>query len=327
MKVLITGGAGFIGSHLAEYLLHRGDEVWVVDNLSTGARKNISHLEERPGFTFVEGSVLDSLLMDSLIAKVDQVYHLAASVGVRLIVNKLVDSIENNVKGTESILLLANKHKKKVLLTSTSEVYGRAGQEPFRESDDLRMGETTKTRWSYACSKALDEYLGFAYYHEHGLPVTVARLFNTVGERQTSSYGMVIPTFVGQAIANKPITIYGSGTQTRCFCHVSDVVQALAGIMGHKGTAGEVYNIGGTEEISMTELADTVIRVLGSKSEKVFIPYEEVFKVGFDDIDKRVPNVEKIHGLIDFKTTVSLEDIIRRVASAIKAEKQEKVSV
>lgn len=310
---LVTGGAGFIGSHLADYLLAKGDEVYVLDDLSTGSIRNLEAARRSPRFHYVIGSVLNQPLLAELIDTVDSVYHLAASVGVKLIVERLVESIENNVKGTEYVLQMASKKGRKVLLTSTSEVYGRGRKEIFSETDDLMMGPTTKSRWSYACSKALDEYLAFAYHQEKGVPVTVARLFNTVGERQTDAYGMVLPTFVKQAIAGHPLTIHGDGAQSRCFCHVSDVVAALVNLMEHPAANGEVYNIGSTESVTMSELADRVISLTRSPSEKKYIPYKDAYPAGFEDISRRIPDISKIHTLIGFTPSHSLNQIIERL--------------
>lgn len=317
-QILITGGAGFIGSHLAEYLLKQGAAVHVLDDLSTGSRANLASFVGRPYFRFTEGSATDEKLVESLVREADHVFHLAASVGVRHIIDHLVDSITNNVRGTEVVLAMAARFNRKVLLTSTSEVYGRDSAEPFVEQSDLRMGPPAKTRWSYACSKALDEYLAFAYYHETGLPVVVARLFNTVGERQTATYGMVLPTFVQQALSHQPLTVYGDGRQSRCFCHVSDVVAALVALMEHPASVGQVFNIGSIEEVTIDALADRVISLLGSRSQKINIPYEEAYKVGFDDIARRVPNIDKIKNLIGFETRLDLDGIILRMAESMQ---------
>jgi len=312
-KVLITGGAGFVGSSLAERLLAQEYEVHVIDDLSTGSLANITRARRSPHFHYYVDTVTNTQLLEEVVSKVDVIYHLAASVGVKLIVDKLIDSIKNNVWGTETVLEAAYKYRKKVLLTSTSEVYGRSNTEPFRETDDLRMGPTIKSRWSYACSKALDEYLGLAYFLERQLPVIVVRLFNTVGERQTDAYGMVVPTFVKQALAGQPLTIYGTGQQSRCFCHVQDVVEALQALMENEASIGEVYNIGSTEEITIDALADRVIALTGSSSKKQYIPYAEAYKVGFDDIQRRVPNIDKVHALTGFTPRLTIDDIIRRV--------------
>lgn len=316
-KVLITGGAGFIGSHLAEQALDSGAEVWVLDDLSTGSRENIAALESTAQFHFIEGTATDQGTVETLMQQVDEVYHLAASVGVRRIVDDLVASIQNTVHATEVVLEQAAKYHRRVLIASTSEVYGRrTGDKPFSENDDLRMGPTIKTRWSYACSKALDEYLAFAYFHERHLPVTVVRLFNTVGERQTAAYGMVLPTFVAQALANEPLTIYSDGQQSRCFAHVSDVVTVLQALMQHPQAVGQVYNVGSAEEITIDALADRVIALLGSKSTKTYLKYSDVYPEAFEDIDRRVPDNTKLHNLLGFTPQIGIDDIIKRVAAA-----------
>lgn len=319
-RVLITGGAGFIGSHLAEYLLQNKSGVYILDNLSTGSLGNISHLRSDANLDFIQGSVTDRGLLSQLIQRVDVVYHLAASVGVKLVVEKLVESIENNIRGGEAVLAVASEAKKKVLLTSTSEVYGRGHREVFSEDDDLAMGPTTKGRWSYACSKALDEYLAFAYHRETGLPITVVRLFNTVGERQSSHYGMVLPTFVRQALVGEPLTIHGDGQQSRCFCHVSDVVVALHKLMESSDTDGEVYNVGSTHNVTIDELADRVIELTGSRSQKIYVPYDEAYKLGFEDVTKRVPDISKIQKLIGFSPSLTLDDIIIRLREYIAVQ-------
>jgi len=319
-KYLITGGAGFIGSHLVDRLLSDGHAVTVLDDMSTGSPANLAQNQNNTALTVVNGSVGDDALVGKLVAQADVVYHLAASVGVKNVVDNLVASIENNVQGTEVILRQASTHSKRILLASTSEVYGRHHDDAFSEDDDLRMGPTIKARWSYACSKALDEYLGFAYYLEQDLPVTVVRLFNTVGERQTAEHGMVLPTFVQQAINREPLTIYGDGQQSRCFCHVSDVVEGLVGLMDEDASIGEVYNIGNTEEITILSLAQEVIRVLDSSSTISYIPYQEAYKVGFDDINRRVPNIQKINTLLGWEPTVELPTIINRVAEEYRQQ-------
>ncbi|HLD25639.1 MAG TPA: NAD-dependent epimerase/dehydratase family protein [Candidatus Andersenbacteria bacterium] len=318
-RVLVTGGAGFIGSHLCEYLLGRGYDVFALDDLSTGSLTNIAHLRSHPHFVFTQGSVLSRRQMNETMRGVDIVYHLAASVGVKLVVEQLVASIENNVHGTEAVLAAAADARVPVLLTSTSEVYGRGDREIFSEDGDLAMGPTQRGRWSYACSKALDEYLAFAYHLEQDLPVTVVRLFNTVGERQSSHYGMVLPTFVRQALSGQPLTIYGDGQQSRCFCHVSDVVTALVGLMEHAGANGEVYNIGSTESVTMEQLADRVLALTGSRSQKVLVPYDQAYLAGFDDIRRRVPDISKIKALLGWQPTLGLDEIITRVRDDIAA--------
>ncbi|MGH9389200.1 MAG: GDP-mannose 4,6-dehydratase [Vicinamibacteria bacterium] len=313
MKVLITGGAGFIGSHLAEALLERGDEVYVLDDLSTGSIDNIEHLKGAKGFHYTIDTVMNEPSTAEQVDRVDVVVHLAAAVGVRLIVESPVHSIETNVHGTETVLKLANKKKKRVLLASTSEVYGKSVEFPFREDSDLVMGPTTKGRWSYACSKAIDEFLALAYYKEKKLPVTVVRLFNTVGPRQTGRYGMVIPNFVRQALAGAPITVHGDGSQRRCFTDVSDVVRALLGLIDHEGAVGEVFNVGSQQEISILDLAKKVKAKTMSASEIVFVPYEKAYEEGFEDMPRRIPDTSKIEKLIGYRPTVSLERILERV--------------
>ncbi|HEX2825358.1 MAG TPA: GDP-mannose 4,6-dehydratase [Burkholderiales bacterium] len=313
MKVLITGGAGFIGSHMAERLLERGDEVYVVDDLSTGAIENIQHLKSHPNFTYYIESVGDTRLMAELVDLCDVIYHLAAAVGVRLIVESPVATIETNIRCTDVVLKLAAKKRKRVLITSTSEVYGKRDKVPFREDDDLIMGPTSKGRWSYACSKAIDEFLAIAYWKEKKVPTVVARLFNTVGPRQTGRYGMVIPNFVKQALAGEDITVFGDGQQTRCFTHVHDAVGALIGLADHHDAVGEVYNIGNSGEISMMELAQRVKALTGSKSKIVLIPYTEAYEDGFEDMQRRVPDIGKIQRLIQYSPKKTLDDILASV--------------
>ena len=314
MRVLITGGAGFIGSHLSDAYIARGDEVYVLDDLSTGSIMNIEHLKKNSRFHYVIDSVQNYSLTAELVDRCDVIFHLAAAVGVKLIVESPVRTIETNVRGTEIILDLANKKKKKVLITSTSEVYGLSTDVPFREDGNLVLGATKKGRWSYACSKAIDEFLALAYWREKKLPTIVVRLFNTVGPRQTGQYGMVIPNFVKQAIARRPITVYGDGTQTRCFAYVGDVVAALVKVMDHPDAVGEVFNIGTTDEISIRELATRVKNVTGSDSEVEFIPYDQAYEEGFEDMPRRVPDISKVHQLIGYAPTTRLDEILKRVA-------------
>jgi UDP-glucose 4-epimerase len=313
MKSLITGGAGFIGSHLAERLLEKGDEVHVIDNFSTGRLDNIQHLLSESKFHLTVGTILNEKTVEPLVQACDRIYHLAAAVGVRLIIERPVDTIETNILGTEIVLRLANKYKRKVLITSTSEVYGKGNHVPFKEGDDRTYGATIKSRWSYATSKAVDEFLALAYFHEKKLPVVIVRLFNTIGPRQTGSYGMVVPSFVQQALLGHPITVYGDGEQTRSFTYVDDVVYALLQLMEHPQATGEVFNVGNSEEISINDLASLVKKMVGSESQIVHISYDEAFEKGFEDMQRRVPDITKIKKLIGFKPTVSLEESIRRI--------------
>jgi UDP-glucose 4-epimerase len=314
MKTLITGGAGFVGSHLAEALLARGDEVYVLDNLSTGSIENIEHLKGQARFHYAIESIMSEPVTAELVDRVEVVYHLAAAVGVRLIVESPVNTIETNVHGTEMILKLANKKKKKVIVASTSEVYGKGEVVPFREDADLVMGPTSKGRWSYACSKAIDEFLALAYHKEKRLPVVVVRLFNTVGPRQTGRYGMVIPNLVKQALLGHPLTVYGDGTQSRCFTYISDVVGALIRLAEVKGAVGEVFNIGNDhEEITIMDLARRVKARTGTKSEIVLVPYDTAYEEGFEDMQRRVPDLSKIRALIDYEPRVQLDEILERV--------------
>ena len=315
MRVLITGGAGFIGSHLADAYLERGDEVLVIDDLSTGTIENIRHLKSNPKFHYTIDSVHNQPVTAELVDQSDVVVHLAAAVGVKLIVESPVRTIETNVRGTEVILALANKKQKRVMIASTSEVYGLSADVPFREDGNLVMGATTKGRWSYACSKAIDEFLALAYWREKKLPTTIVRLFNTVGPRQTGRYGMVIPTFVRQALAGRPITVYGNGKQTRCFGYVGDVVGALIKLMDRPDSVGQVYNIGSSEEISILQLAEKVKELTNSESEIVLVPYDEAYEEGFEDMPRRVPDTTKINQLVGFRAEMTLEGILKSVIS------------
>jgi UDP-glucose 4-epimerase len=314
VKALITGGAGFVGSHLAEALLARGDTVYLLDNLSTGSIDNIEHLKGRAGFHYAIDSVMNEPVAAELIDRADVVFHLAAAVGVRLIVESPVNTIETNVHGTEMVLKLANKKKKKVLVASTSEVYGKGNSVPFREDSDLVLGPTTKGRWSYACSKAIDEFLALAYFKEKRLPVVICRLFNTVGPRQTGRYGMVVPNFVKQALLGHPITVFGDGSQSRCFTYISDVVDALIGLVEHGGALGQVFNVGNDhEEITILELARRVKQRAGSRSEVVLLPYDEAYEEGFEDMPRRLPDLTKLRALLGYEPKVQLDEILDRV--------------
>jgi len=313
LRVLITGGAGFIGSHLSDAYLGRGDEVFIVDDLSTGSFRNIQHLKDHPRFHYRIDSVHNRPVTAELVDQCDVIFHLAAAVGVKLIVESPVRTIETNVHGTEVVLSLASKKKKKVLVASTSEVYGLSAEVPFREDGNLVMGATTKGRWSYACSKAIDEFLALAYWREKKLPTLIVRLFNTVGPRQTGQYGMVIPTFVKQALSGRPITVYGSGEQTRCFCYVGDVVGALMKLMDDESAVGEVFNVGSNQEITILDLARKVKELTNSKSEITFVPYDEAYEEGFEDMPRRVPDISKVDGQIGFRPEKTLDGILESV--------------
>jgi UDP-glucose 4-epimerase len=319
MRVLITGGAGFIGSHLSDAYLARGDEVHVLDDLSTGSMDNIRHLKDHEHFHYTIDSVHKRSVVAELIDGCDIVYHLAAAVGVKLIVESPVRTIETNVHGTEVVLAQAAKKKKKVFVASTSEVYGLSTKVPFNEEDPLVLGASHKGRWSYACSKLLDEFLALAYWREKKLPVVVARFFNTVGPRQTGQYGMVVPTMVKQALAGRPITVYGDGKQTRCFGYVGDVVGAIMKLMDNPAAVGEVFNIGSSEEVSILELAEVVRELTGSHSEIVYVPYSEAYEDGFEDMPRRVPDTTKVRQLVGFKPTVNLQGIVRKVIDSYRA--------
>lgn len=319
MNVCITGGCGFIGSHLAERLLARGDRVMVLDDLSTGAMENIAHLIGRPGFEYRIGSALDVPLVSELVDRADLVVHLAAAVGVRLIVERPVHTIETNVRATEVVLGAAAKKQKIVLVASTSEVYGKSASVPFREDQDLQLGPTSHSRWAYACSKALDEWLALAYLREKGVPVVITRFFNTVGPRQTGRYGMVLPNFAQQALRGEPITVYGSGKQSRCFGHVRDAVEAMVRLIDTPAARGEVFNVGTTTEVSMLDLATQVRDAAGSNSEIRLIPYSEAYAAGFEDMMRRVPDVSKLLRVTGFKPMTPLDEIIRDVVEDQRA--------
>jgi UDP-glucose 4-epimerase len=318
MRALLTGGAGFIGSHLAETLLEQGHEVVVLDDLSTGAMSNIAHLKSRRGFEYVIDSVMNEPLVAELVDGADVVFHLAAAVGVKLIVEAPVRTIETNVHGTEIVLRHASKKHKVVFVFSTSEVYGKSTAVPFQEDADLVMGPTPKHRWAYACSKAIDEFLALAYHRERKLPVVVIRLFNTVGPRQTGRYGMVIPNFVRQALLGEPITVYGDGRQTRSFAYVGDVVHALVRLASEPRAIGQVFNIGNTEEVSILELAARVKAMTASASHISLVRYEDAYAEGFEDMPRRVPNVDKLKALIGYRPTTSLDEILQKVIASTR---------
>jgi len=311
MRALVTGGAGFIGSHLSERLLEKGYEVDVIDNLSTGRKKNIAHLLSNDNFDFYQTTIMNEWVLEDLINQSDIVYHLAAAVGVKLIIEKPVETIETNIRGTENVLKFANKARTKVLIASTSEVYGKLPHDLLGETDDRQYGPTTAHRWSYAASKAIDEFLALAYYKEYNLPVIIARLFNTVGPRQVGTYGMVLPNFVKQAINNEPITIFGDGKQSRSFTYVGDCVNVLMGLMNSGVSPGQVFNIGNSEEITIENLAQRVKELSRSKSELKYIPYDQAYESGFEDMQRRCPDNTKIRELLGYKPSLSLDELIQ----------------
>jgi nucleoside-diphosphate-sugar epimerase len=320
-RALVTGGAGFIGSHLAEELLATGWRVEVLDDLSTGRRRNIERLEANTCFSFVQGSATDAATLARLIPRADVVFHLAAAVGVRLIVDQPVQTISTNIKATELVLELASRHGAKVLVASTSEVYGKLDVEKFAESDDLVLGPTDKSRWCYAASKIIDEHLALAYAHQTQLPVTVLRLFNTIGPRQTGQYGMVVPRFVRQAITDEPITVYGDGTQRRSFTWVGDAVHAMIALIQHPGSSGEVFNVGHTKDISIMELAQLVQRLTHSRSDIVNVPFAEAYETaGFEDMARRLPDISKLRELIGYRPTLDLPQMLEAIIAQQRAE-------
>jgi len=318
MNCLITGGAGFIGSHLADSLIERGDTVYIIDDLSTGSLKNIKHLMKNKRFHYKIDSIINMEAVKKLIDRCDEIYHLAAAVGVKLIIQSPVKTIETNIKGTEVILELASKKKKKVLISSTSEVYGKSEDVPFREDGDIVLGPTIRSRWSYACSKAIDEFLALAYYQEKGLPIIIARFFNTVGPRQSGRYGMVIPRFVQQALKNEPITVYGDGSQSRCFTYVGDVVKAVIKLMETPKAIGNVFNIGSQQEIKIKYLAMIVKMMTSSKSEIKYVPFTKAYDKNFEDMAKRIPDVSKLKKLIKYVPEHNIEYILERVIDYYK---------
>ncbi|MCL4558861.1 MAG: GDP-mannose 4,6-dehydratase [Deltaproteobacteria bacterium] len=310
MKSLVTGGAGFIGSHLCEELIARGEEVFVVDDLSTGSLDNVRHLRNNKDFHLVVGSVLDDTVLTELTGEVDRIFHLAAAVGVKLIMDRPVDTIETNVLGTEKVLSLASKHGKKVLVASTSEVYGKHRDHTLSEIDNMVLGPTKKRRWAYACTKALDEFLAFAYHEEKGLPVVVVRFFNTIGPRQSGQYGMVVPKFVKSALLGDPITVFGDGTQSRSFTYVKDAVRAVLMLMEAPAAEGDVFNVGDGREITILELARRVRSLTSSQSEIVFVPYDRAYGKGFEDMERRAPDISKIRKLVGYGPSVGLDEVL-----------------
>jgi len=313
-RILITGGAGFIGSHLAERLLASGRKVAILDDLSTGRFENIAHLTDHPDFSFAIASITDTPVLDRLASESQAIIHLAAAVGVKLVVERPVETIETNIMGAEAVLKAAARYRCKILIASTSEVYGKGTRVPFREDDDIVLGPTSRSRWAYAASKMVDEFLGLAYYRKYDLPVVIARLFNTVGPRQTGRYGMVVPRFINQALTGEAITVYGDGSQSRCFCDVSDTVRALEALLDSDEAIGRVFNVGSTEEISILELARRVKSLLNSDSPIQFIPYAEAYAPGFEDMQRRVPDTTRIHNLTGWQPRLRLDDILQRVA-------------
>ncbi len=318
MNYLITGGAGFIGSHLSDKLVGEGHKVTVLDDLSTGKIENVKHLEGNTAFQLVVGTILNNTLVDKLTERCDAIFHLAAAVGVELIVNHPLESLTTNIKGSETVLEMAYRYHKKVLITSTSEIYGKNTQGPLKEDQDRILGSPLKSRWSYSTAKAVDEMLAYVYWKEKNVPATIVRLFNTVGPRQSGAYGMVVPRFVKQALDNKDITVYGSGKQSRCFLHVKDVVSTLPKVIENQKAYGQVFNIGSQEEITIEDLAQKVIKITGSRSKVVRIPYEKAYEEGFEDMERRVPDTTKIHDLIGFKPTADLKTIIEDVVRYMK---------
>ncbi|MHC4115297.1 MAG: GDP-mannose 4,6-dehydratase [Planctomycetota bacterium] len=320
MKALITGGAGFIGSHLAERLLKRGRKVAVIDNLSTGSLKNIEGFRGEGGFEFFEGDILSAELVDGLVEQSDEVFHLAAAVGVKLIADEPVRTIETNIKGTEVVLEACNRFKKKVLITSTSEIYGKSEAVPFGEDDDIVLGSTSLSRWSYACSKAIDEFLALAFHQEYGLNVVIARVFNTIGPRQTGQYGMVVPRFVARALKNEPVQIYGTGQQRRCFCYVGDVVEGIIALGDCERAAGAVYNIGSMEEVTIEALAEKIIEMTGSSGGKEFVDYEVAYGRSIDDMMRRVPDISRIKEMVGWSPKTALEEALAEIIRSFRGQ-------
>jgi UDP-glucose 4-epimerase len=327
MRCLVTGGAGFIGSHLSERLLHLGHEVLAIDDLSTGSVENILSFRSHPSYEFHGDSIFNRRLMAELVDLTDIIFHLAAAVGVRRIVEYPVQTIETNVRGTEVVLELAAKKRRRTLIASTSEVYGKANKLPFSETDDLVLGSTYNNRWAYACSKAIDEFLALAYFREYKLPVTIVRFFNTVGPRQTGQYGMVVPTFVRQALLQEPLTVFADGKQARCFAHVADVIDGLLAVAADDRTAGEIFNLGNTEEITIDDLAQRIITLTGSSSAIRHIPYTEAYGPGFEDMARRVPDISKAQAWLKYRPKYALDDILRDVIAYVTQQLSKKRAV
>jgi len=317
--ILVTGGAGFIGSHLVERLLADGHTVTALDNLSTGKYENVAHLDGRANFHMVVGTILNEALVDKLVERCDMIFHLAAAVGVELIIKKPLESLLTNIRGSEVVLEMAHRYRRKVLITSTSEIYGKNTNGPLKEGDDRILGSPLKSRWSYSTSKAVDEILAYVYWKEKQVPTIIVRLFNTVGPRQSDAYGMVIPRFIGQALKGAPLTVHGTGKQSRCFLHVRDVVDALAKLMAHPAAVGDVFNIGSQEEVTIEQLAMRIIRLTGSSSRIEHVPYEEAYEEGFEDMQRRVPDTSKLASLVEFRPTMNLDQIIGSVIESTNA--------
>jgi len=326
MHILITGGAGFIGSHLSEKLIEEGHRVVAIDNLSTGSYENIEHLVKNKKFTFVFDTIENTTVLDRIVSEVDLIYHLAAAVGVDLIVKDPVNVIRSNVLGTEIVLQTAKRYRRKTIIASTSEIYGKSENTPFKEDDDSILGPTIKNRWSYACSKLIDEFSALAYFHEFHLPIIIVRFFNTVGPRQTGRYGMVIPRMIGQALKNQPITVYGTGQQRRCFCHVTDVIKALVKLSNEDAAIGNIFNVGSTEEISIIDLAEKIKTLTQSNSQIVYISYDKAYEQGFEDIKRRVPSIDKINQLIGFEPKITLEETIKDIIEFEKRKGEQSLS-
>ncbi len=318
MKVLITGGAGFIGSHLSDELIAGGNEVVILDDLSTGRFENIAHLDGNKSFQFIEGTILNEMLVDKLVERCDVVYHLAAAVGVDLVVKKPLESLVTNIKGSEIVLDMVHRYHKKILITSTSEIYGKNTNGPLKEDDDRILGSPLKVRWGYSTANAVDEMLAYIYWKEKKVPTVIVRLFNTVGPRQTGAYGMVVPRFINQALKNEDMTVYGTGKQSRCFLHVKDVIKTLIKLMNNKDAVGNVFNIGSQEEITIENLAKKIIETSKSKSKITYISYEKAYEEGFEDMQRRVPDTTKVKNLVGFKPTIDLEGIIKSVLEYYK---------
>ncbi|MDD2857892.1 MAG: GDP-mannose 4,6-dehydratase [Candidatus Nanopelagicales bacterium] len=318
MRTLVTGGAGFIGSHLVDRLLEQGDQIVILDDLSTGRHDNIRHLASNQDVEFIRGSILNSDLVDDAVRRVDRVFHLAAAVGVNLIVQRPLESLETNIRGSDIVLEKCHKYGRKVLVTSTSEIYGKNTSDALHEDDDRILGSPLKARWSYSAAKSIEEVLAYTYWSEKGLPTVIARLFNTVGPRQVGNYGMVVPRLIDQALRGAPITVYGEGTQTRCFCHVADSVGALIGLMDDRAAEGRVFNVGNADEISMLQLAETIRTQLGSSSEIALVPYEQAYEPGFEDMQRRRPDTTRIHDLLGWEPTRTLAQIIDDVATDLR---------